>query len=163
MAATVTAATSSAQPALGGEQLDGLVLQQRGVDVHHDQPHGAAVQAGPLHRDVNAELDRLPRQRGAQSHRIGAGNFKFDAGNGAARESPDLVDVRALGGDAARDRGDGRWQQRPAEQRDVQPAAQSLRRLPRAQGDLGIHAHVCGERGDLLVDGGEVGRAIGGQ
>ena len=79
-----------------GQQVDGLVLQQGGVHVHHHQPHGPAVQAAALYRDVDAEMRRLLGQRGPQPGRIGAGYVELDAGHRATGQPPDPVDVGAV-------------------------------------------------------------------
>ncbi len=47
----------------GGEQVDHLAGDERGVHVHHHQPHGPAVQPAGLHGDVHALLGGLPGQR----------------------------------------------------------------------------------------------------
>ena len=96
----------------GGEQVDRLVLEQRRVDVHDHQPHRPAVQPGSLYGDVDPELDRLARERGAQADRVRAGNLELDAGNGPIGQPADPVDVRAARGDPAGDGGDGGGQQR---------------------------------------------------
>ena len=148
---------------LGGEQLDGLVLQQRGVDVHHDQPHGPPVQPAALHGHVDAEPDGFLRERRAQRHRVRAGDVEFDAGHRPVREPSDPVDVRPVGGDPA---GDGREhgrRQRAAQDGDVQAAAAARRPLHGAHGDLHLHAQVGRQLGDLPVHRGEVGRGAAGQ
>ena len=50
----------------GGEHLDDLALDQRRVDVEHDEPLGPSRQAVVLERDVDALVDRHPGQRRLQ-------------------------------------------------------------------------------------------------
>ena len=54
MACSVTAATSGLAAGVGGEQLDDLVLDEGGVDVHDDQAPSAAGEAGGRARDVDS-------------------------------------------------------------------------------------------------------------
>ena len=49
-----------------GQHLDDLALDQRRVDVEHDEPLGPSRQAVVLQRDVHALFDGDPRQRGLQ-------------------------------------------------------------------------------------------------
>jgi hypothetical protein len=52
---------------LGGQHLDDLALHERRVDVHHDEPAGAAPQGRRLDGDVDGLLHGLGRQLGAQA------------------------------------------------------------------------------------------------
>ena len=149
-------------PGPGRQQVDGLAADQRGVHIHHDQAHRPPVQAAALHRDVDAPLDRLLGQGGAQRGRVGAGDVELDAGHRAVGQAGDPLDVRSAGRDPpgdARDRGRG---QQPAEHGDVQ-AAPAQRGLGRARRDLGVQAEVGGQRRHLAVDRGQVGSAVAGQ
>jgi hypothetical protein len=110
----VASSPASSATGPGGEQLDDLVAQQRRVDVHDDEPHGATVQATALHGHVDAERGRLPGQRGSQAHRICAGDVELEAGHWPVREPGDPLNVRAAGRDPARDGRDSRRLQRPA-------------------------------------------------
>ena len=104
IARSVTAATSGCVAAVGGQQLDDLALDQGRVDVHHDQPHRAAQQAGRLDRDVDALRGRLEREQGAEPVGVGAGDVQVDGGDRVARHPLDPVDVGAAVGDPARRR-----------------------------------------------------------
>ncbi len=49
-----------------GQHLDDLALDQRRVDVKHDEPLGPSRQAVVLERDVHTLVDGHPRHRGLQ-------------------------------------------------------------------------------------------------
>ncbi len=63
MAASVTSATAAARAGPLGQHLDDLALDQRRVDVEHDEPLGPPRQAVVLERDVDTLVGRDPRQR----------------------------------------------------------------------------------------------------
>lgn len=86
-------------PGVPGQQLDDLVLDQRRVDVHHDEALGAAVQAAALHGHVHLLGRRLRGQLRPQRLGIGAGHGELDARHRIARQPFDPVDV----GSARRD------------------------------------------------------------
>ena len=139
----------------GGEQVNHLAGDQRGVHVHHDQPHGPPVQPAALHGHVHALLRRLPGQRHPERGRIGAGYVQLDTGHRAVREPVDAVDVRPAGRDPARDGRHRGRRQRAAQHGDMQPsAAPGL--LAGAHRYLGIQAEVGGDRADGPVDRGQV-------
>ena len=52
-----------------GEHLDHLALDQRGVDVHDDQPHAPAQQVGRLDGDVDALPGGLGREHACAAPR----------------------------------------------------------------------------------------------
>ena len=95
---------------VGREHLDHLALDQRGVDVHHDQAHAVAQQGGGLHGDVEALGGGLGGQHRAQDVGVGAGDVQVDGGDRVARHPLDAVDVGAGLGDPAGEgrHGDGR-------------------------------------------------------
>ena len=98
-----------------GEHLDDLALDQRGVDVHHDQPHAAAEQVRGLDGDVDALAGGLLDQRRPQPVGVGAGDVQVDRGDRVARHPLDPVDVGARVGDPAGDRGHRRRLERGAD------------------------------------------------
>ncbi len=149
-------------PGTHREQVDGLAVDQRGVDVHHDQAHGAPVQAAALHRDVDALLGGLAGKGRAQRRRVGPGDVELDAGHRPVRQPGDPVDVRAAGGDPPGDGPDRGRGQLAAEHRDMQAAA-AAGWLGRASCDLRVQAQVGRHRGHLTVDRGQVGGAAAGQ
>ena len=88
-----------------GQHLDDLALDQRGVDVHDDQPHAAALQVGGLDGDVDALRGGLRRQGGAQGVGVDAGDVQVDRGDRVAGHPLDAVDVGAAVGDPPGHRG----------------------------------------------------------
>ena len=114
-----------------GQHLDDLTLDEGRVDVHDDQPLGAAVQAGRLDGDVDRLRGCFLCQRGAQLARVRSGDLELDAGDRIAREPHDAVDVRAELGDPAGQRGDDVRSQRVTEDGDVDPAGTPWIRLRR--------------------------------
>ena len=99
----------------GGQHLDDLALDQRRVDVEHDEPLGPSRQAVVLQRDVDALFDRDPRHRRLQLA-VGRPRWHGDAqlqpGDGIVRDAADEVDVDSERGnlpghDAERLRRDG--------------------------------------------------------
>ena len=155
---------SDALPAAGpgGQQVDGLAPDQRRIDVHHDQPHRAPVQAAALNGHVRPLVKRRARQGAAQRVRVGPGHLELDACHRPVREPADPVDVGAAGRDPAGDGRDGSRGQRGAEHRDVQ-AASRPGPLTGARGDLGIQPKVRGDRPDLAMNCRQVGRVVTGQ
>ena len=89
-------------PGLGGEQLDHLVLDERRVDVHHDEAPAAAGQAGGGDRDVHPVRGRLGGELAAQDEHVVAGDVELDRGHRVAGEPADAVDVGAPLGEPAR-------------------------------------------------------------
>ena len=147
-----------------GEQVDDLVLDQRRVDVHHDQPHRPPVEAGPLHRHVHPAVDGHLGERVPQRHRVGPRHVELDAGHRVAGQPGDPVDVGA-----ARPRS-GPRRPRPRSGCSGLPStvtcsrpltrrgAGAGRRLGRAGGDLRLEAEVGRQVADGAVDRGQVGR-----
>ena len=142
IARSVTAADLGAVPAVGGQQLDHLALDQRGVDVHHDQPHRAAQQARGLDRDVDALRGGLEREQRAQPVGVGAGDVQVDGGDRVARHPLDPVDVGAAVGDPAGDGGHRRGLQRRADHGDVRAALAPALVVAGAAVDLDAHAEL---------------------
>ena len=103
IADSVTAATSAARPGVLGQQLDDLVLDERGVDVHDDEAAAAAGQPGRGDGDVGADLVRHHGQVLAQVADVGARDVELDGRDGVARQPPDAVDVGAVLGDRGSD------------------------------------------------------------
>ena len=101
----MTAATSAAVPGVRGDELDDLVLDEGGVDVHDDEPGTAPRQPGRGDRDVTPGLGRDEGEVAAQRRHVGAGDVELDRRHGPARQPADAVDVRAVPGDRP---GDGR-------------------------------------------------------
>ena len=108
-------------PAVGGEELDHLALDQGRVDVHHDQPHRPPEQARRLYGDVHALRRGLEREQGAQPLGVGTRHVQVDRGDRIARHPLDPVDVRAAVGDPAGDGGHGGRTQRGTDDGDVGP------------------------------------------
>ena len=128
-----------------GEQLDDLVLDQRGVDVHHDEPTAAAGQAGRGHGDVGTDLVGHHGEVLPQVPDVGARHVELDGGHGVAREPPDAVDVGAVVGDRG---GDGRHVvglERGAHQHDRGPAGAARSVVTVA--DLEVDPHPEGRAG----------------
>jgi hypothetical protein len=83
-----------------GEQLDHLVLDERRVDVEHDQPLGAPLEALALDGDVDAVLGRRREQLGCASRSMSPSTTtnSYDDDR-VAGEPHDAVDVAAAGRD----------------------------------------------------------------
>ena len=122
-----------------GEQLDDLVLDERGVDVHHDQPPAAAGQPRRGDRDVGADLVGDQREVVAQVADVGARDVELDGRHGVAGQPPDAVDVGAVVGDRGRDGGDVVGLERRTHDDDGR-AAGAARRVVAAPG-LEVDAH----------------------
>ena len=131
-------------PAVGGHQLDHLALDQRGVDVDHDQAHGASQQARRLDGDVEALRGRLDREQGAQPVRVGAGDVQVDRGDGVARHALDAVDVGPTVGDPPGDGGHGARGERGADHGHVRPALAATPVVAGAAIDLDVHPELVG-------------------
>src|SRR5690606_32095795 len=132
-----------------GEQLDDLALDQRGVDVHHDQVLGAALQAGGLQGDVDLLGGRLGGEVAAEPLRVGAGDLQLDGGDRVAGQPLDPLDVGAGAGDRGGDRAQRARAQRVGQHGDVQPAVGDRGDPVVAGRELGLHLQVDGG----LLDG----------
>ena len=146
MARSVTRGDLVAVTAVRGEQLDHLALDQRRVDVHHDQPHRAAQQAGRLDRDVHALRGRLEREQGAEPFGVRAGHVQVDGGDGVARHPLDPVDVGAAVGDPARDGGHGGRLERRPDHGDVGATLTTDLVVAGAAVDVDAHPEAVGGR-----------------
>ena len=103
-----------------GEELDDLVLDQRRVDVEHDEPLRPAVEPRRLDGDVEAARRGVDDQGLAEPVGVvGSGQIELDAGDGVARQPGDPVDVGAAAGDAGGDGGDRPRPEPVAEHRHV--------------------------------------------
>ena len=108
---------------VGGEHLDDLALDQRGVDVHHDEALGVAQDAALLDRDVDAVLVRpTAAQVGLQDVGVGARDLQPQRGDGVAGQAQDAVDVAAGVGDPLGEGGHRGRAQRVAEDDDLRAA-----------------------------------------
>ena len=105
-------------PGVGGQQLDHLVADQRGVDVHHDQPATLPGQPGGRDRHVETRLGGGLRKRRTQVCHIGMRNPEFDGGHRLPGQPAAAVDVAAVVGDHLGRRGHVPGQQRASQQRD---------------------------------------------
>ena len=85
-----------------GQQLDDLVLDEGGVDVHHHEAATAAGEPGGGHGDVGPDPVRHHGEVLAQVADVGARDVELDGGDGIARQPPDAVDVGAVLGDGGR-------------------------------------------------------------
>jgi hypothetical protein len=104
----------------GGEHFDDFLLDQRRVDVEHDESLGPPRDAVVLHRDVDARVGGDPRQ-----HRLklspDSGWHRYpqlQAGDGVIGDAADEVDVDAERGHFAGDGAEGLGGDRQAEHHD---------------------------------------------
>ena len=131
------------QAGVGGEQVDDLALDQRGVDVEHDQAHAVAAEVGRLDRDVEA-LDRgLDREHRAERLGVGSGHMEVDRRHRVSRHPLDAVDVRAGVGDAAGDGREGAGLQRRPDDGHVGAAFEPLPVVAGAAVDVDAHVQRC--------------------
>ena len=130
---------------MGGEHLDDLALDQRRVDVHHDQAHAATQQVGGLDGDVDALVGRLPGQDVAQLLGVDPRDVQVDRRDRVARHPLDAVDVGAGVGDPAGDGGHRRGLQRRAEHGDVAATLGTAAVVAGAALELEGHAEVGGD------------------
>ena len=86
---------------LGGQQVDHLVADERGVDVHHDHARRAPRQTVRLYGDVNAPVGGHLDQVGAELVALRTLHQEFVAPHREAGEPVDAIDVPAAGGDGA--------------------------------------------------------------
>jgi hypothetical protein len=107
---------------VGGDHLDDLALDQRGVDVHDHEALGVPQDAVLLHRDVDPLLVGDRGQVGLQLVGVGAGDLHADRGHRVARHADDAVDVAAVVLDALRQRGHGGRTQRGTQHHDLRAA-----------------------------------------
>jgi hypothetical protein len=105
-------------PAVRGEQLDDLLLDQRRVDVEDHEAASAARQPARSDGDVNPRRRCDEGQLVAQRGHEGAADVELDRRHGVARQPPDPVDVRAVVGDPGRDQAHGVGEQGRAEDDD---------------------------------------------
>ena len=113
-------------PAVGGEHLDDLLLDQRRVDVEDHEAASAPRQPARGDGDVDPRRRCDEGQLVAERGHEGATDVELDRRHGVARQPPDPVDVRAVVGDLGRDQGHGVGEQGRAEHDDGGAA------LPRA-------------------------------
>ena len=104
------------------QQLDDLVLDERAVDVHHQQAASAAGETARSDGDVDAEFGGVEGQSAPQRGHVGTGDIEFERGHRSAGKAADAVDVRARPGDLAGDVRDRLRPESPGEDHDVRPA-----------------------------------------
>ena len=89
---------------LGGEKLDHFVLDERGVDVEHDEAFGPSTEPLSLNGDVEIGLGgRCCQKRTTQLLLLGGPHQELIGHHGVAREPHDAVDVRPDVGDCSGD------------------------------------------------------------
>ena len=132
---------------VAGEQLDDLVLDQGGVDVHDDEPSAAAGQPAGGHGDVEAVDAGLERQLPSQPVDVRAGHVELDRRHRIARQPSDAVDVGAVRGDARGDGGDATGPQGRTQDHDCGSSAASVPAVAGADLDLDLEVEVAAHRG----------------
>ena len=100
---------------LVGEQLDDLVHDQRRVDVHDDEPLGAAFQPVDLHGDVDPLGLRHLAELAPHGLDVAGDDDEVVRGDRVGGQPDDPVDVAAGGGDRLGHRGQRRRGERAAE------------------------------------------------
>ena len=134
-----------------GDHLDDLALDQRGVDVHHDEPHAAAQQVGGLDRDVDALPGGLGGQLRAQRVGSRARDVQVQRGDRVARHPLDAVDVGAGIGDATGHRGHRGSGERGAEHGDVRASVRGLAGVAAPRLHLQGHRQLVRGRLEVLA------------
>jgi hypothetical protein len=124
-----------------GEELDDLVLDERGVHVHDDEALGPPVQPRRDHRDIDAQGRRLGHQGGPQRLRLRTGHGELDGRHGVLGQPEDTVDVAAGPGDPGGDRGRRLSGERMPEHGHQRPAVPARPVVAETGDDLGLQPH----------------------
>ena len=143
----------------GGQHLDDLALDQRRIDVEHDEPLGAPVQAVVLDRDVDLLLGGHPGQRGLQLA-VGSRRHRdpqLQAGDRIVGDAADEVDVDAQRGHLAGHRAECRGGDRPAQHHDGVGRRFPDDRHVVAALDRDVEAHPVDRGFDVVAQRGAVG------
>jgi hypothetical protein len=131
-------------PGVCGEEFDHLVLDERRVDIHDDQPLSPALETGGDHGDVDAVPGGLQGEGRTQDGGLGPGDVELHSRDGVLGEPEDAVDVAAGGGDAGGDRGGRTGGERLPEHRHVRTARAARLVVAPAGDDLGLQPHRLG-------------------
>ena len=137
----------------GGEHLDDFLLDQRRVDVEHDEPFGAPRDAVVLQRHVDADVGGHPRQHLLQLPADPGrhGHPQFQAGDRIVRDAADEVDVDAQGGHLMGNPAERFGSDRPAQHHDrVRRRVPDDRQIVAAL-DSDVQADAMDRRFDLVA------------
>ncbi|GMA19809.1 hypothetical protein GCM10025862_18300 [Arsenicicoccus piscis] len=130
------------------QQLDDLVLDQRGVDVHHHQAAPVPGQPGGGDGHVEALARRGRGQPAAQHRRADPGHLVLDGGDRSTRHPAHPVGVRTKGREEVRHGGQVRGEQRSAEHGDHRPLERPGRLVARPAAQREVEVEVYGTGGE---------------